>query len=51
MNDTNRYRLAYAHLRVGDLDRAEALAIQIPDPAMKQSARDIRVQVAKERAR
>lgn len=51
MNDTNRYRLAYAHLRVGDLDRAEALAIQISDPAMKLSARDMREQVAKERER
>ncbi|MBN1653167.1 MAG: tetratricopeptide repeat protein [Deltaproteobacteria bacterium] len=51
MNDTNRYRLAYAHLRVGDLDRAEALAIQVSDPTLIQSAQDVRKQVEKERAR
>jgi tetratricopeptide (TPR) repeat protein len=51
LDDTNRYRLAYALLRTGDLDRAEKLCLQIGDPALEQSATKLLQAIARERTR
>ncbi len=34
LDDVTSYRLAYAHLRAGDLDRAEALCGRVEDPGL-----------------
>jgi len=50
MNDTNRYRLAYANLRVGNLDQAEKLCRQIRDPALTGSAAGLLKTISEQRA-
>ncbi len=51
LDDTNRYRLAYALLRTGDLDRAEKHCLQIGDPALEESAAKLLETLARERTR
>ncbi len=41
MDELNQYRLAYANLRVGDLERARQLALQVRDPALRPRAEDV----------
>jgi predicted Zn-dependent protease len=46
LDDTTRYRLAYAHLRTGNLDRAKDLCLQVKDPAIEESTAKILEAVA-----
>ncbi|MBN2496949.1 MAG: tetratricopeptide repeat protein [Deltaproteobacteria bacterium] len=51
LDDTCRYRLAYANLRTGDLQTAERLAREVEDAALKESAGRILARIAELRAR
>jgi len=48
---TPAYRLAYAHLRTGELDRAEALCKRVSDPDLQDSVRKLREAIRDQRGR
>ena len=41
MNELNRYRLAYANLRAGELERARQLALEVRDPTLRPRAEEV----------
>lgn len=49
LDDTNRYRVAYASLRIGDLNQAEELCQEIKDPVLRESAAKLLKTIADER--
>ena len=51
IDDTNRYRLAYANFRTGDLDHARELCLDVEDRTLKKSAAKLLEALEKERGR